>query len=282
MIRYSSLMLQISEYKDLRCCTPDSRIKFESDGWQRYLTIDGARAYHLGGSCQTCGFLFQRLDGANKRVEIDETVAQLREGVHSLEEDVVTVIGRGLPEDDYSVMLATGNVTQVTPGKANDYFIGEQIALWGEDNFWCLPHDPRIAYYRAGDQDMGAGRRLFQFIVPMFPSGWLKMGAVGEYVKSLTEKASGTAVSIATLEVRSPAEDGTEQTIDPSEHWCLTHYLLDGHHKLHAAEQSGKPISLLSFVTWSESMASREQIAEVLSLMNADALKSRKIEESPQ
>lgn len=236
-----------------------------------YLTIDGARAYHLGGSCQTCGFLFARLDGANQRVEIHGTVAKLRESVHSLDEDVVSVIGRGLPEDDYSVMLASGCVTQVTPGNAHDYFTGEQTALWGEDNFWCLPHDPRIAYCRAGDQDMGAGRRLFHFIVPMFPSGWLKMGALGEYVKSLTEKASGTAVSIATLEVRAPAECYTEPPPDPSEHWCLTHYLLDGHHKLHAAEQRGKAVSLLSFVTWSESMASREQIAEVLAFMKTDA-----------
>jgi hypothetical protein len=260
-------MLHISAYRNLRCGGPDSRLKFESDGWMRYLTIDGARAYHLGGSCQTCGFLFERLDGANKRVEIEETVAKLREGVESLDEDAVSVIGRGLPEDDYSVMLAAGCVTQVTPGKANDYFTGEQIALWGEDNFWCLPHDPRIAYFRAGEQDMGERRRLFHFIVPMFPSGWLRMGAVGEYVKSLTEKASGTAVSIATLEVRAPAEYYTEQPPDPSEHWCLTHYLLDGHHKLHAAEQNGKPVSLLSFIIWSESMASRGQIEEVLAFM---------------
>jgi len=275
-------MLEISEYKNLMCGSVDSRIRFESDGWMRYLAIDGARAYHLGGSCQTCGFLFQRLDGANKRVELQETVAKLRDGVNSLDEDVVSVLSRGLPEDDYSVMLATGHVTQVTPGKANDYFTEEQIALWGEDNFWCLPHDPRIAYFRAGDQDMGAGRRLFHFIVPMFPSGWLKMGAVGEYVKSLTEKASGTAVCIATLEVRAPAEWTGEEPPDPSEHWCLTHYLLDGHHKLHAADKSRKPVSLLSFITWSESMASREQIAEVLSFMQADAVNSRKIEEFPK
>jgi hypothetical protein len=111
-------------------------------------------------------------------------------------------------------------------------------------NFWCLPYDPRISYYRAGDQDLGQGRRLFNFIVPMFPTKWLTMTTVDKYMEVLRTKASETAISIAVLEVRSSHDWPRDRNPEVGEHWCLTHYLLDGHHKLHAAAETGKPLSV--------------------------------------
>jgi len=164
-------------------------------------------------------------------------------------------------------MLGEFPVTMVKPGEPNDYFVKEQIALWGEDTFWCLPHDPRVPYFRAGDRDMGESKRLFNFIVPMFPTQWLKMETVAKYREALATKASGTAIALGVLDVRSPVDWNQEKAPDPSEHWCLTHYLLDGHHKLNAASETGKPLRLLSFISSSIGISEQSEIQRVVDLM---------------
>lgn len=263
-------MLRIKERKWVATGSPTSRLQFELELPVRYLLIDGKRAYILGMGCQTCGFLFERLSGANQVVEIDKTAETLRLGINTLDEAVVDVIGRGMPQGEYYAMLIEASVTQVRPGDEKDYFTHEQIVVWGEDTFWCLPHDPRVPYYRAGDECLGSGRRLFNFIVPMFPPKWLAMSTVSEYMEALRTKASGTAVSIAVLDVRSPIAWGAQEQ-DPVEHWCLTHYLLDGHHKLNAASESGKPLRLLSFVALSHGVSTREQIEEAARALSVPA-----------
>lgn len=153
-------------------------------------------------------------------------------------------------------ILGESSVEEVTPGAENDYFVRERIALWGEVIFWCLPRDPRMPYFRAGDQNMGDGRRLVNFVVPMFQMKWLTLFSESEHLEAIETKSSGTAVSIAILDVRGPA-DGRGNKRDPVEHWCLTHCILDGHHKLHAASRSGEPLRLLA--THPKTLISRGQ-----------------------
>lgn len=261
-------MLQIREHTTLKTGSSNSRLRFETDSFVRYLVLDGKRAYTLGLCCQTCSLLFERLSGANQTAEIESTAEALRAGVQSLNDEVVDVIGRGLPEGEYLAALAETPVQQAFPGDDHDYFSHEVIKLWGEDTFWCLPHNPRIPYYRAGDQDLGQGRRLFNFIVPMFPAKWLTMTTVDKYVEALRTKASGTAVAIAVLEVRSPGNSAGDPKPQVVEHWCLTHYLLDGHHKLHAASETGKPLQLLSFIALTEGISTRKQVDEAVSALS--------------
>ena len=261
-------MLSISQSKWMQIGSPTSRVQFEIEDRDRFLRIDGRRAYHLGyGGCQTCSFLFERLSGANQAVQIEETAEALRTGLNSLDEDVVQVIGRGLPENVYCTILAESPLTRVQPGDENDYFMKEQIALWGLDTFWCLPHDPRVPYFRAGDLDLGDSKHFFNFVAPMMPTEWLKMSAIEEYKEALRTKASGTAVAVAVLDVRGPAVYTSDPIPVPDEHWCLTHYLLDGHHKLNAASETGKPLRLLSFISASLGVCTRADIEIVVGLM---------------
>jgi len=102
----------------------------------------------------------------------------------------------------------------------------------------------------------------------MFPTKWLTMTTVEAYKQALRTKGSGTAVAIAVLDVRGPATLADESEPDPKEHWCLTHYLLDGHHKLHAASEAGKPLSLLSFLASEQGGSSREQIEFAVRVMS--------------
>lgn len=247
----------------------ESRLTFEADRGtvgigNRYLAVDGKRFYAMGMDCQTCSTLFQRLPDANKSVEINETAQALRHSLQSLGDEAVGRVGLGLPLGDYIKVLAETSLQLVRPGEANDYFVREEVDLWGEDTFWCLPHDPRTPYYRTGDQDLGDGRKLFNFVVPMYPTKWLTMTSVSEYMEAQETKGTGTAIAIAVLDIKGPADWLGSQTPDPVEHWSLTHYLIDGHHKLHAAHTTGMPLRLLTFVALSHGVSTVEQVEEAL------------------
>lgn len=233
--------------------------------------LDGKQAYSLGyGGCQTCSFLFQRLSGANHPAEIEATAEALRKGVDSLDDEVVETIGRGLPEGEYNALLCETSVTLAIPGGSNDYYQHEQVSLWGEDMFWCLPHDPRVPYFRAGDSSLEPGKRLFNFVIPMIPTRWLSMTTIAKYEEALKTKSSGTAVSIAVLDVRGPSDWNDSRPPDPLEHWCLAHFILDGHHKLNAAMQTGKPLKLLSFVALSPGVSERSDVDRTVAHLRAD------------
>jgi hypothetical protein len=265
-------MLRILETKWSNTGSRKSRLQFEIERGpvgigDRYLLIDGNRAYELGNTCQTCSLLFRRLPGATKSAQIENTGEALRKGIVSLHEEVVTTIGLELPEDEYLISLAEATVSPVLPGDKHDYFAVEQIASWGVDGFWCLPHNPRIPYYRAGDKNLGQGRKLFHFIVPMFPTKWLTFTTVSRYLDQIRLKGSGTALCVSVLDIRGPADWPDDVEPEFSEHWCFTHYLVDGHHKLQAAVESNRPLSILSFTASSVGVSQREEIEQAVRSM---------------
>src|SRR5260370_6038648 len=144
-------MLRIFSRAVIKTGKAESRIGFAIEGGDRYLNLDGKRAYHLGNICQTCEFLFERLGGANASVKIESAIEALRVGIGAISDPVVEEIGMGLPSDDYIACLSDAQLQLVRRGEHDDYFLKEQIELWGIDGFWDLPHDPRVPYYRAGE-----------------------------------------------------------------------------------------------------------------------------------
>ena len=92
----------------------------------------------------------------------------------------------------------------------------------------------------------------------MIPPNWLDADRVQEYKESASLP---TAVAISVLDVKQPAnftEDQKRQGYDHA-HWCLAHYLLDGHHKTFASSQVGHPLSLLSFLAIDKGISSPGQ-----------------------
>lgn len=265
--------MRIFQSQTISTGAPNSRLKFEAEYGavgigDRYLLIDDKRAYNLGINCQTCSLLFERLSGANQSVQIESAAEALRNGVVSLSDPVVASIGAGLPEGEYLTLLAETDLNLVIPNAKGDYFCEDQIELWGEDKFWCLPHDPRIPYFRAGDLDIGESRKLYNFIVPMYPTKWITFKAPSVCESEIRESGTGTAIALSIVDVRSPADWERDKTPpDPVEHWCFTHYLIDGHHKLHAASENRKPLSILSFVAISQSVATRDQIEQAIAFL---------------
>ena len=53
--------------------------------------------------------------------------------------------------------------------------------------------------FRAGEKDMGDRRKLFNFVVPMYPTKWLTFKTVSDYMKEQERKGSGTAVAVWSL-----------------------------------------------------------------------------------
>jgi hypothetical protein len=155
----------------------------------------------------------------------------------------------------------------LVPSQKGDYFFEEQIALWGIDPFWGVPHYTKNEYYRVDPANVMSNRgRLFEFIVPMFPQRYLEEKTIQSYKSLLENQNTPTALAISILDVKQPA-DWHGDAREVREHWCLAHYLLDGHHKIYAASQGGRPISLLSFLAVDKGVSNTDQIAEVLAVL---------------
>jgi hypothetical protein len=249
----------------------ESRIAFTTEGggnwpaWDRFITLDGKRAYRIGNICGTCGFFFERLEGANDKVSPTELTQRFRDGVTQLDEDILQTVATALPVGDYSTMLLKCVPKRIVPAEPGDYFRDEQVALWGVDSFWGLPHYTKTEYYRTEPMRMTNARGLFEFIVPMFPKSFLHADTVSSFKSAILGGATPTALAISVLDVKQPADWDGDPEINA--HWCLSHYLLDGHHKTLAASELGLPISILSFLAVDKGVSTRAEIAEAVQLL---------------
>ena len=264
-------MSKLLQVQDALSTSSDSRIGFSTEGnaswpvWDRFITLDGKKAHYIGNVCGTCEFLFERHDGATSKVSPKDLSELFRSQVSDISETVRSAVMALLPAADYKMLLLSCVPRLVIPSGAGDYFFDEQIRLWGVDPFWGVPHYTKNEYYRMEVLKVSEHGGLFEFIVPMFPGRYLDSKTVQSYVALLSRQPSPTAFAISVLDVKQPAEwDGDPEI---QEHWCLAHYLLDGHHKMYAAAQSGQPISLLSCLAIEKGVSGPSEIAKVISTL---------------
>lgn len=261
-------MKLISPRQTLRITNSKSIITFETTGggqwkvWDRYLCIDRKQAYHIGNICGTCSYFFERLGGANQKVSAEKLNAELKVGISWIEKNLLDEVSLIIPNDEYIVSLLEIKPNLVKLGSWNDYFANEEVDLWGIDSFWGLPHNPKIQYYR-GTSSKVESNGIYEFIVPMFPQGWLDSDTVNEYLSSISLGNKPTAIALSILDVKEPA-DGYENK-EITKHWCLTHYLIDGHHKIYAANESNESITLLSFLAVKQGISDSEDIEYLFS-----------------
>ena len=100
------LDLQNREIKDSK-----SIISFETTGggawkvWNRYLCVEGKKAYHIGNICGTCTFFFERMEGANQSINPEKVIDSLNAGVKQLDNELLQKLQEIFPDGEYVVLL---------------------------------------------------------------------------------------------------------------------------------------------------------------------------------
>ncbi|MER6677653.1 hypothetical protein [Streptomyces sp. NPDC000983] len=263
--------MKAGEPRRLGAAGTEARLRFETEPQdsgagprRRLLALDGRPAFELSFYCGTCQFLFRRLEGANQTLSIESMGERLAGKPVDLDGDILRTFGSLLPRGDYLPLLLTVEPRLVVPGQEGDYFSGEQVATWGIDQFWGLPEHPRVPYYRTFETAVDEEAHLYEFVVPMVPPSWNGRERVAEYAERLRSGAMPTAVAVSTLDLCRPAMALT--ATDEYRHWGLTHFLLDGHHKLEAAASVGRPVQLLSLLALEEGLAGTDDCHRLVEL----------------
>ena len=173
---------------------------------------------------------------------------------------------RLLPVGKFTPVLWRWKPLLITPGSPADYFVKEQIDLWGVDGFWGLPHNPMTEYYRTPKVRLDKDAGLFHFGVPIYPHNWLNRETLELYQNQSGGKSPPTAVSISVLDVKQPAD--WKDSPEFNTHYCFAHYLIDGHHKTYAAASKGTACTMLSFVAHDRGISSNENFQKIVKLLS--------------
>ena len=239
------------------------RLAFGDGQGRRALVLDGEAAFELSFWCGTCPFLFERLEGAKETLSLSVMEDRLAAGLGELDGEVVETFGALLPRGSYLPLLLEIEPRLVLPVQDGRLLRGRAGADVGPGRLLGPSRPPHTPYYRTFETAVDAEAHLYEFVVPMVPPSWNDAGRVAEYAERLRASSSAAAVAVTTLDVCAPAVAGGS---DWYMHWGLTHFLLDGHHKLQAAAENGRRLRLLALVSVEGSLADDEQLGRVAKL----------------
>ncbi|MYQ49284.1 hypothetical protein GTW40_30420 [Streptomyces sp. SID4985] len=264
-------MIRTGDPRRLGLPASEARLRFEAERQKvgdgprrRLLMVDGEPAFELSLYCGSCPLLFRRLETSGQKLSLENVRERLTGALDDPDGGgVIEAFGALLPEGEYLPLLLSVEPRLVVPGQEGDYFSGEQVETWGIGQFWGLPEYPHTPYYRTFETPVDADAHLYEFVVPMVPPTWNQRDRVEEYITLMEGGTVPTAVAISTLDVCEPAAG---MPADHYRHWGLTHFLLDGHHKLEAAATAGRPVRLLSLLTLGESLAEAGECARLPAL----------------
>jgi hypothetical protein len=208
--------------------------------WWRYLTLNDTQLYFLGNVCETCELLFSRIHSAPLPLAPAALRAQLQSGLRALDQPLLDTIAPILPTGSYHVSLLA-----LQPKAIRCRATAE-------------PRMPPFTYYQTSDQRIDRQRTLHELILPIMSETTLDAATVKEYRKQFRAGYQPTAIALSMVDVRYPSGRGFE--------WNLIHFLLDGHHKMRAASQQRRFITVLSFLSIDQSLARETMLNETISL----------------
>lgn len=229
----------MARVKRLTVTNSDAILGLEEAEGRHFLTIRGVPAFLLGVDCGTCRFVFSRMHGADDWADHAAGLSvELAAGLTILTDDLIARTSVLLPPGEYSAILIRIKPEVVVAGSENDYFTHEFQALWEEEE----PSEPPAEHYRSRSVALDSGRTFFEFVIPFTSAATLNSERVDEYSRRISEGVVPTAWALSRFEIREPSRGLNHQ------HWYLTHYLIDGHHKVAAAAREGREITLVAFV----------------------------------
>lgn len=164
------------ETSELEVTGSSSIIGFTTEGggswkvWDRFLTVEGKKAFHIGNVCETCSFFFERLEGANKSVNAETVVDALNKGIRNLNPSIVQALALIVPDGRYKLLLHEVRPHLVKPREDADYFSEEQVALWG--GRWILGYAtlPKDRVLPSSNKTDRRGAMLFRILSTDVPA----------------------------------------------------------------------------------------------------------------
>lgn len=236
-------------------------------GWcfERYLTLGGQRAYDIGLGCWSCVFSLSRLAGADREDSQSQFFPSFGDGLRELTQESVSAIEPALPNGEYIVMLASESPRLVIAGDEGDYFTTEVPRTFP---FHTRASGSSIEYYRTRSFAFDEDRALFEFVIPLAPAARLHAEVVLKYEALLEQGGNATAVAISILDKRGPSDWPDDFQPEFKEHWCLTHYLIDGHHKMRAAANTGRGLTMVSFLAADKGISKPADIQRIPELLD--------------
>lgn len=190
--------------------------------WWFYLDLHGKPLYLIGNACGTCSAIFQRVHHKNLPLTPRQLSEQLEAGLTSISQAIIDTVAVLLPKGRYRVSLLTVTPTLVTQGNR------PQGVSCEADYFWlCRLHKTE----QAAD---------YEIALPLVPKPELNPERIAFYQAQFTRGHTPSALALSLHDDRTPMGCYSQT--------ALAHFLLDGHHKMMAASQSSKPLSIVSFL----------------------------------
>ena len=243
--------------------------------WYHHVLVAGERVFEYGCPCGTCGIVFRKVGSPAHQVSDPEahTLLGTLESVPSNE--VLRRLARVLEPGSYQPAIVEGKVRLVEPGEPDDYFASDVVRLSGlEPPDYSKPSSPRTSYYRFGaDCELDrAGRTtgphkalVTAVIMPLHEPLRLNRERVEYWLRQLDIGIPLTAFGVAVIDNQQPAMSPADDSYPYEEHFLFTTCLLDGHHRIQAAAESGMPIRVLSLLARKSSLVDGpEDIRKVL------------------
>lgn len=264
--------MKITNKIEIKVSNSNSRITFEKTGggswkiWDRFISIDNQKMYHIGNICDTCEFFFLK-QSENLEVNFNQEylIDSLNTGSFEFTKENLKELSKIVPNGNYLVLKTTIRPTIVTKNSNNNYFEKEQRDTWRDefDEESLKPEKSEFNnYYREPLIDFGKVQyshkdAFFNFMIPLYQTTNLNQSRIEFYKSNLTSGKIPFAVSIGVLDVKTSEEypeiDGKEINPEFGTHWCLANYIIDGHHKIKAASELNQEIELITFISRDES-----------------------------
>jgi hypothetical protein len=190
--------------------------------WWWYLDIHGEPLYLISNACGTCSAIFQRVHDQGLPLTPRQLSAQLEAGLTSIPQAIIDTVAVLLPRGNYRISLLTFTPSLIMKGN-QPYGVGcEADYFW----LWDLRTTERSADY--------------EIALPLVPYSELNADRVAFYQAKVASGKIPTALALSLYDGRAPMGRYSQT--------ALAHFLLDGHHKMLAASQLSRPITLLSFL----------------------------------
>ena len=210
--------------------------------WWRYLEINDDLIYLLGNVCETCESFFHRLSNAELPIAPSELSRRLGDGINNLTDEIIDTISLILPEGDFVV-----GILRVAPSRMRTN--PRKFSRRGDRRY-----SPK--HYWGQDSRIDNDTVLHESILPLVSQAQLIKSRIKYYQSQIRSRSIPTALALSIADVRCVSQ----RQLD----WKLIHFLIDGHHKIEAASRLRKEITLLSFLSVSESLARSQHTKKIV------------------